>query len=549
LGVAFIAEGEPFPQTAQKAVPSLNEALAPDAAVKEVADYFDYTAVRQGDVYLLTKRYSNPDDLPDVTPEECHYGLLMLARAIRAWRTPLTKKNYLEADLAWLVAHGMPRAQLEKMAGGGLPLRDNPPPALLVFSAAWRYYLLAAHDRVEATLLDMDTRPPLNPYFHWKTIGKERLFGYDTFQVPFIPLRDFNRTFVPLRTTPLPRPLFAIRNDINASAQDHSDPSTLSDQTKRYLDDSSKHPYVVSLTQAITALNKRTKNGSVYRVDPIYSTKHVTLVGTEKLYPDVVMAVLAAVYGLRVTHRLDGAVFLTTPLLFIPNPSVVDHSTDRVVFAGIPLPIYHAFRARVADGRPGHLEMVGGAQDELRARLKQEQFEEAGATMQNTAVRLFRYLAEPQVQAWPGRQEILSDLGERARNMFAFARVAPAFADACALVDCIPPPYVTDQNDFMAHVTIQGGIRGEPNSGQQFVTLSLTYTNPTTGESVGPVLFFDGPVPLRPPPPDDGQRATPLLQDQPAGLSPGSCADNFAPQKGFSWLGKSTQVPFHKKRG
>jgi len=79
--VAFVAEGRPFPQVPSESAPVFAGEVAPQAnvevnsrpvsltpeelEVQKVAARSDYTAVHQGKVYLLTKRYTNPEDMPD----------------------------------------------------------------------------------------------------------------------------------------------------------------------------------------------------------------------------------------------------------------------------------------------------------------------------------------------------------------------------------------------------------------------------------------------------------------------------------------------------
>jgi len=203
--VAFVAEGTPFPTPKDGPRPLLKEGYIPesetvpserhsviDDIVKQVAAGFDYYSVPQGKVYLLMKRYSNPEDLPDVTPDECRNGLKLFAPLIPQWRvftasprghfsfTPdgalgmtLQKdsgSSFTEAEWATLGEDGISLSEVEtalhkiEIWGG-------------VWSTVGTYYFHSHYDWIQGTLNEMDTRLPFDPYFHWKSIDRARVFG------------------------------------------------------------------------------------------------------------------------------------------------------------------------------------------------------------------------------------------------------------------------------------------------------------------------------------------------------------------------------------
>ena len=70
--VAIVAEGAPLvPRLPKKDTQDLTSPRPLPEAVTKVAASFDYDAQKQDKVYILTKRYTDPKEMPCVTLEEC----------------------------------------------------------------------------------------------------------------------------------------------------------------------------------------------------------------------------------------------------------------------------------------------------------------------------------------------------------------------------------------------------------------------------------------------------------------------------------------------
>jgi len=70
--VAIVAEGAPLvPRLSKKDIPDLTAPLPLPLAVTKIAASFDYDVQKQDDVFVLTKRYTDPKEMPCVTLEEC----------------------------------------------------------------------------------------------------------------------------------------------------------------------------------------------------------------------------------------------------------------------------------------------------------------------------------------------------------------------------------------------------------------------------------------------------------------------------------------------
>jgi len=399
------------------------------------------------------------------------------------------------------------------------------------------FYYESHKDRIEGIFKILEYSRPADPILRWQTIGKSPVFGYynqfhSQDNVRFLPLNDLDRLIVPAYGTPLPRPDFSVRSDPVLYDPDFTDPVLLSTQTKQFLEENDKSTHAITIAEALTALNKHVPKhtgSKTYTVDSAYAAKHVTLAGVDKLDPETLIQSLAEVYGLGVDHRRDDKVAITTASFsnagqeFLqptiqtfgpPRPSEAQ-SMRYSFFIHTPAPIYRAIQSRI---RAARLKMDPTQWLEYRAQFE---YQAIATQMRNSAIRILRYLAEPQVKAQPNHQLALSRLGQRAGNLFAFARTIAAFADAAEVVDLPKPPYITSIEDFHQNVTLTGGVHraGEsplstsrpspldfrnvfttpgaayhrPDAGL-WLSLFLTYTNPDTGVKFGPFLLLDAPL-------------------------------------------------------
>lgn len=88
--VAIVAEGAPLhPALTGKDVPDLPANTPLSTAVTKIAAAYDYSAERQGGVFVLKKRYTDPEDLPDVTLDECRQSLDDVLRVLDAFNPHL----------------------------------------------------------------------------------------------------------------------------------------------------------------------------------------------------------------------------------------------------------------------------------------------------------------------------------------------------------------------------------------------------------------------------------------------------------------------------
>jgi|GEM_PF-2686957 len=484
LGVTFIAEGQPFPPNNKLPAPSLSNNLSSEAAVREVADYFDYSAVRQGNIYLLMKRYTNPEDMPEVTPEECMNGLKAISKILILFNPKIPTGTFAGEPMANIV-HLLSTEQLERLSKSGLSVSElTPSQHEEVWRLALDFYLQSEADHVEETYSILENRNPADPVFHWQTIMNVHAFGYDTRsaklnKILFIPVSDSNRIIVNPDGGTGKFSSVHTHNGVVVPDLDPADPNGVPEPTKRFLDDKGRHSNAISISQAMSGLNGRTANHVVYKVDAEYAAKRVILVGVDKLPGDVLMRALAAVYGLRIARNEDGNLVLTHPLV-IKAKQLPD--LGRALQSAIPAPIYRAIRTQAL---AAHKEIKG-----MKRPVLANEYQAPGFAIHRSAIQMFLYVAEAEVKAHTGEKLALSHLGERANTMFMIAETVDSFSQVCWLTDRPLPPYVAD----IDHVTLTGGIYRNAEDAELF-SLHFSYINPKTGIMYSGIGFTNAIVP------------------------------------------------------
>lgn len=484
LGIAFIAEGEPFTVSKPGPVPTLNENLSQEEAVREVSTYFDYSAVRQDNVYLLTKRYTNPDDLPDVSHEECMFGLKTVTRLLAPFNPNFPPATYVSEPRAE-IARMLDEEQLAQLSGGGLPvLALTPSQKAEVWRLALSFHIQSRVDSMSTEYGYLENRSPVDPIFHWQTVMDVHAFGYDIRSISqnkmvFIPVSDNNQ----LGTTPdgqvLLRNNSRMKRGIAVPLLDTTDPNALSEQTKQFLMEEGKSSHALSISATLSGLNRSSVKPIFYKVDAAYANKRVTLVGVSTLSANVLLRSLAKVYGLRVLHKEDGSTILTHPFV-IEAKDLSD--LGRALKSAIPAPIYRAMQSR---SQSIHRHQNGQEQPVLLI-----DYQVQGAAIRKSAQRIFRYIAEPAVKSRPGEKLALSLLGNRAQSAFELASTANMFADACWMADRPLPHFLADFD----HITLTGGYNRNPQGEERF-SLYYSFTDPTSGEKSLEAGIFNAKVP------------------------------------------------------
>ena len=460
--VAVVAEGVPLhPHLSVQEAAKLEGPLSLDDAVKAVANAYDYSSQREGNVYVLKKRYSDPDDLSVLTPAECSHALALLQQVAEPFNSHslVTKIQFLappgphlrrdqvrildppvDAFVASLTADQKADMEKNKLFVSSL----SQPQKALARQIRLALYVQTPMDLI-ALLLPLSEQARQSAIFCWQnTPSAQHVFGYallekrgDQSVLRFHALshstgsEDFN----------------SYSFDTQPAGPDPTDPGSISHQPETGA--------AQTLADAIASLNARSGGAIHANVDPAVAAKPVTIAGAGNASAGQILQALADVYGLRLVNSTPGGPAtstLTLPDILPPSELAELPSSLRQAF---PEPFARATHLDkiVADEQqfynfwqtpryPKHSGQVpspSGA-EETPAELEQamlqrkrensgnvefnaglEHIEQAKATLsalRNAAIRRLRTLIEPKLQAHPNGIAI-SDLGEQEHDALA----------------------------------------------------------------------------------------------------------------------------------
>lgn len=218
--------------------------LSAEEEVAAVAKRFDYTSVHQGNVYLLAKRYTNPEDIPEVTAEECRLMLYMPPGfpTRRKYSNNQLTPHIMEDEIRGIVTEFLysyrivtRRISTEEFTETLLRKLTSPGDFRL-YQLAQDFYFLSHYDRIAATQDLVQSVREFDPVFHWQVIDKTPVFGYDGRLGAantdfFLPVSDCDRSVVVPYGTPLPRSEYWVRAEMHLPDPDPTDPATLPRET------------------------------------------------------------------------------------------------------------------------------------------------------------------------------------------------------------------------------------------------------------------------------------------------------------------------------
>ena len=187
--VAFVAEGWPLHPTLTEgqARPWANATVPLSKAVQRLAEAYDYTAQRQGKVFLLTKRYTDPADLPGVTLAECRASVEDLREVTRPFNPQVPPEKYgvtdpLVGDLVASLTPQQIRTMGETAPGKRLAVSTLTPQQQ---AQVWRFllyfYVQLPLEPVESVWPDLKeaVRPGAKLAFRRGELLGLSLFGYE----------------------------------------------------------------------------------------------------------------------------------------------------------------------------------------------------------------------------------------------------------------------------------------------------------------------------------------------------------------------------------
>lgn len=295
--VAFVAEGTPLqPVLPPQAVPDLCVTMSAETAVQKVAAAYDYDAERQGDIFLLRKRYTNPHELPDVTLEECTLAMADVVKVLSALSPHLQpgRDHSLNEPLVFDFVRTLTPDQFQSLQSETLRVLDlSPQQRELVLRSTLYYYVQSPADDAENALRLIKQASQTALYM--KNPRSRGGFGYE-----FRPSSS-HMYFMPFdEGGPLPT--------INGNPL----PPTPEPDRRTW-----KAEVPTTLGEVVAALNRRV--GPRMAVDAALAAKPVTIIGARIIPTEKVLSAMAQVYGLRVKTENEILLRLTRRALRLPT--------------------------------------------------------------------------------------------------------------------------------------------------------------------------------------------------------------------------------------
>jgi hypothetical protein len=425
--VAFVCEGAPLHTTPAESQALRERLAAPQlplsAAVRDLAEAFDYDAAEASPgLFVLTKRYSDADDLPPVTLDEAASALRGIVRA----GAPFNPREDIGHALTRLLRVARPEQREALAAGvvlGALPPELNELGRRVAYSLHFEYSLSAAE--VIARRLDACR--------HQRASFVLRPFGggpaVPALEGPFAPnggLLDISLTHPTRISAPGQATLAAARAEgAAAKTLDPTTPYPHHDGERRTPLDCER-----TLTQLADAAP-----GSIVP-DAAVAKKRVSVFGTENVTPQAILDVAARLYGLRLAREAGAGGRLTLPA---PRPLQGTGDVTGEVTRLLPPPFLRAVTARAA--RSEGADSVDDA---------------TGDALYIAAVRRLRERVEPALARSGGQPVPIAEVDPEAADLVAIAGLASTVGRMQRLMRAAPG-FVLDPDHARLTVTMNGG--------------------------------------------------------------------------------------------
>lgn len=427
--VTFVIESEPLHPMLGPNIPiGLTPKGEPlSTLVPKIAAAYDYETVRSGNVFILTKYFSNPEDIPDVTLAECAQAMddvaLVLAPFNPQFKYGQVEKSPAIQDLlSSLMPEQIAALQDNKhgLAVASLPPNQQQEAEQLVL---FLYVQLPLGNTISA-MRQIKSIGEAVPVFCrrnlsnlWIKAPRIDMGGINLFGVEYLGVLAGRTRFIPLSK---PNNVSSEGGGIGVTWGGLNDGKpVLSDN-----DPTDPTPPAIpaaplgaagsvvnseTLDAIINRLNTRIGGKPKLTVDAALAPKRVAIFGEQFTPPIKILDALAALYGLRVRHSDDEkSLRLTRRLFQVP---LTPEGISLAIQALMPAPLIRA-RQNYLGRQPAPLHIA--------------------------AVRALRTVIEPKLKASKTSRVSLSELSSRENMALAAALMADT---AGTLEDAFSQPF------------------------------------------------------------------------------------------------------------
>jgi len=486
--IAIAAEGAPLhPRLVGAAIPNITTPRPVGQALTTLGAAYDYDVQRcEGGVFILTKRYSNPRDLPCVTLPECQASLQDVSQILDKFsphfRQPVyTLEHDDQRDTVISLFNSLSPAQLAAAQANTLRYGDLlPDQQTLIWNFIMYGFIQIPLDRTQTQINDLTQAPHimLTARNEDKQAGVYReVPGYNGAPKFLMPL--------PGQTSGYP---------IDAAGKRIMEPPPEWLAVAPVVLVGAAKP--LTLAEAVASLPPIHKQQAV--VDKPVQAKPVTVAGLTNADPMKVLEAFKTLYGLRI-----GASDKSAPMLMRQAPMIPDKISAIAAAIWQALPASYT-RALDADARPKAAPIpaspwmpppnIYALQMEEQARLR-----EAVEENQHEAIRRLRIAMQSQIRLrGPDARIPVSSLSEADRSALAVAMMSDpmlTLRDAYSGTGAREVIHYLDKLDDMIVSTVPSELAHQ--NGLALPSLYLNIHQNTPGESeivcMGGQRYFDIP--------------------------------------------------------
>jgi hypothetical protein len=332
--VCILAEDAPIQSELPERGVSLPTGSTPTAEslIKKVAAAYDYTVEHAGpsgsavhQVFLLRKRFTGQNDLPDVTFDECRIAFAQIAGFIHPFKPqPPTGSN---TNTVLDIADALSEQQLRQMASGGIPIRSlSPSQRQLVWRLALHMYVRLNTGMIEESGPYLDKVQKQG--FAKRGLVKEGHPDYGIWQG-----QPAYGVELPGSTDPIQT--FTLCCPVSESANLNSPGIMVEENPLGDVGEAKPAPGTETLDGIVADL-ARLAPGNTYSLDPVVAERRVSRFGVPYAPPAAQIEALATLLDQRFLHRTEDAFELGRP--DVPRPRDVTE-LFTCVRAAVPAPI------------------------------------------------------------------------------------------------------------------------------------------------------------------------------------------------------------------
>lgn len=495
--VAFVVEGEPLKSSLSKheAENMMLDNVRLSEAVRTIAMAYDYDAKRTDKTYVLEKRYTDVNDLPSVTLEECKDSVQDMVRILSVWNPGLAKTCWFDPDVKTFIA-SLTQEQLQAMSQKrvGLPVSTmSSDQQKQVWRLALHFYVQRPQEKdISPVLAQIKCAMDEHTMFVKRQLRGLNLFGYEgtliTAGKPYHYFRPLSHPSTVISRADGTVGFITYRGS-KEPLTDPTDPVGAVPEPGKVATQTKYEPSIesTSLGVVVASLSTRQESTVHLAVDETLAAKRVVVIGAETVSPVSVFRALADVYGLRIYKEIDGTLRLTRHQTRPPKDI---KSLPDVLRMAFPEPFLRAMHIDKLDemwterrqevmSAPGNNiesksmnstssldpDKTTALQNQMEERTKsRKRMESSPFSLRVAAVRRLRVGVEPRLDESPQARVMATDLSETDRMALACVLMGDCLQGLSRLLSHEPPEYITSFDQTV----LTGGVYKDRNQKTKF---------------------------------------------------------------------------------